>query len=82
MKAWLNATCRDTKALATVGASLTATPLKLLLPVTGAATPSDTLVATVKLPLKLSAGVKVSAANRVLRLVMAPLAVHTPVAAL
>ena len=34
-----------------VGASFTATPVKLLLPVTGAAMPSDTLVVMLKLAL-------------------------------
>ena len=42
--------------LVAVGASLTAVPVKALFPVIAAATPSLTLVATVKLPLKLGAG--------------------------
>ena len=40
-----------TVALAAVGASLTATPVKVLLPVIAGATPSEMLVAMVKLPL-------------------------------
>ena len=65
-----------------VGASLTALPVIALLPVSGAATPSLTLVAMVKLLLKSAAGVKVSPASRVLTSAIAPLAVHTPVPAL
>ena len=44
--------------------------------------PSDTLVAIVKLPLKLAAGVKVRPASSAFTSAMAPLAVHTPVPAL
>ena len=65
-----------------VGASLTAVPVIALLPVIGAATPSLTLVAMVKVLLKLAAGVKVSPASRVLTSAIAPLAVQTPVPAL
>ena len=61
-----------------VGASFTAVPVIVLLPVTAAATPSLTLVAIVKLALKLSAGVKVSPASNVLTSAIAPLALHTP----
>ena len=53
-----------------------------LLPVIGAATPSSTLVAMVKVLLKFSAGVKVTPASSVLTSAIAPLAVHTPVAAI
>ena len=63
-----------------VGASLTAVPVKLLLPVMAAATPSVTLVAMVKLALKFSVGVKVNPASSVFTLAIAPLAVHTPAA--
>ena len=51
----------------------------VLAPVMAAATPSLTLVAIVKLPLKLAAGVKVRPANKALTLATAPVAVHTPV---
>ena len=61
---------------------MTATPVIVLLPVIGAATPSLTRVAIVKLLLKLGEGVKVSAANKVLISEIAPLALHTPVPAL
>jgi pilus assembly protein CpaE len=53
-----------------------------MLPVMGAATPSLTLVAMVKLLLKSSAGVKLTPASKVLTSASAPLAVHTPVPAL
>src|SRR6185503_5677881 len=66
----------------TTGASLTGVPVMALLPVTGAAMPSLTLVAIVKLPLKLAAGVKVRPARRMFTFAIAPLAVQTPVAAL
>src|SRR6185503_20849688 len=59
-----------------VGASLTGVPVTALLPVTLSA-PSLTLVAIVKLPLKLAAGVKVRPARSVFTLASAPLAVHT-----
>ena len=68
--------------LVAVGASLTGVPVIALLPVTGAATPSLTLVAMVKLLLKSAVGVKVSAASSALTSAVAPLAVHTPVPAL
>ena len=64
-----------------VGASLTAVPLITLVPVMGAATPSDTLVAMLKLALKLAVGVKVTPASSVLTLAIAPAAVQTPVPA-
>src|SRR5256885_2318476 len=60
------------------GASLTAIPVMLLLPV-ALSEPSLTLVAMVKLLLKLAAGTKVMPASRVLTSAMAPEAVHTPV---
>ena len=66
----------------TTGGSLTGVPVMALLPVMGAATPSLTLVAMVKLLLKLSAGVKLTPASKVLTSASAPLAVHTPVPAL
>ena len=61
-----------------VGASFTAVPVIVLLPVTGAATPSLTLVAIVKLLLKFAAGVNVSPASNVFTFARAPLALHTP----
>ena len=57
-------------------------PVKALLPVIAGATPSLTLVAIEKLPLKFAAGVSVSPASSALTLAIAPEAVHTPVAAL
>ena len=68
-------------AFAAVGASFTAVPVNDLLPVT-VFTPSDTLVAIVKLPLALAAGVKVKPANNAFTSAVAPLALHTPVLAL
>ena len=65
-----------------MGASLTAVPVMDLMPVTGGATPSLTLVAMVKLPLKLAAGVKFSPASSAFTSAMAPLAVQTPLVAL
>ena len=65
-----------------MGASFTAMPVMVLLPVIAAATPSLTLVAIVKLLLKFAAGVKVTPASKVLTSAIAPLAVHTPVPAL
>ena len=59
--------------------SLTAVPVMDLEPVTAGATPSLTLVAMVKLPLKLAVGVKVTPARSVLTSAMAPVALHTPV---
>ena len=53
--------------------------MKALLPVTAVFTPSLTLVAMVKLLLKFSAGVNVSAASKVFTSALAPVAVHTPV---
>ena len=53
-----------------------------LVPVMAAATPSLTLVARVKLLLKLPAGVKVNPASSVFTLASAPLALHTPLPAL
>ena len=64
-----------------VGASLTAVPVIALLPVT-ARLPSLTLVAIVKLLLKLAVGVKVNAASSALTSAVAPLALHTPLPAL
>ena len=64
------------------GASLTAVPVKFLVPVRAGATPSLTLVAMLKLPLKLAVGVKVTPASRALTSAMAPEALHTPVAGL
>jgi hypothetical protein len=61
------------------GASLTGVPVKLLVPVMASATPSLTLVATVKSALKLVAGVKVTPASSVLTSAMAPEAVQRPV---
>src|SRR5262245_17799497 len=61
------------------GASLTATPVIDLVPVTAGATPSLTLVAIVKLPLKSWVGVQVSPASNALTFATGPLAVHTPV---
>ena len=65
-----------------VGASFTGVPVIALLPSTAGATPSLTLVAIVKLALKLRLGVKVTPASRVFTSAVAPLAVHTPVPAL
>ena len=62
------------------GRSLTATPVKDLVP-DADRLPSLTLVATVKLPLKFKAGVNVNAASKVLTSATAPLAVQTPVPA-
>ena len=59
-----------------------AVPATALTPVIGAATPSLTLVAIVKLLLKLAAGVNVRPASSVLTSAMAPLAVQTPMPAL
>src|SRR5438128_2696094 len=60
------------------GASLTAMPVTDLDPVIAAATPSLTLVAIVKLPLKFAAGLKVTPASSALTSAIAPDAVHTP----
>ena len=68
--------------LVSVGKSLTAMPLTVLIPITAGATPSETLVAIVKLLLKLALGVKVTPASKVFTLAVAPLAVQTPVLAL
>ena len=65
----------------TVGASLIAVPVKLLLPVIAGAVPSEILVVTVKLELKLLAGVNISPANKVFTSAMAPEAIHIPVLA-
>ena len=64
-----------------VGASLTATPVMVFVPLTHRL-PSVTLVPIVKVPSKFGAGVKVSAARSVLTLAMPPLADQTPVTAL
>ena len=61
---------------------MTGVPVIFLVPVIGAATPSETLVAMVKLLLKLEAGVKVNPASKVLTLAIAPVAVQTPVPAI
>ncbi|MBK8341263.1 MAG: hypothetical protein IPK99_15310 [Flavobacteriales bacterium] len=53
-------------------------PVIGLLPVTGAATPSLTLVVMLKLVLKFAAGTKVTPASKMFTLAIAPLAVHTP----
>ena len=58
---------------------ITAVPVMLLLPVTGAAIPSLTLVAIVKAPLKFKAGVNTTPASSVFTLATAPPADHTPV---
>ncbi len=63
-----------------VGASLTATPVKALDPVTED-DPSLTLVATVKFELKFDAGVNTTAASNTFTSAIAPLAVQTPVPA-
>ena len=63
-----------------MGASLTATPVVALLPLT-LRLPSLTLVAIVKLALKFSVGVKVNPASSALTSARAPLAVQTPVPA-
>ena len=63
------------------GASLTAVPVIAFVPVTAAATPSLTLVAMLKLLLKLAVGAKVRPASKTFTSAMAPLAVHTPVPA-
>src|SRR5688572_23536828 len=47
-------------------------------PVSAGATPSETEVAMVKLPLKLSAGLKETPASRALTLAIGPLALQTP----
>ena len=52
--------------------------MKALLPVIAGATPSLTLVAIEKLPLKFAAGVSVSPASSALTLAIAPEAVQTP----
>ena len=57
-------------------------PVNALLPVMAGATPSLTLVAIVKLPLKFAAGVNVSPASSALTSAIAPAAVQTPVPAL
>ena len=57
-------------------------PVNALLPVIAGATPSLTLVAIVKLPLKFGAGVKVTPASSALTSAIAPEAVQTPVPAL
>ena len=77
-----SATVSVSEVSASTGASLTAAPVKALLPVTGDATPSLTLVAIVKAALKFVVGVKLSAASSTLTSAIAPLAVHTPVPAL
>src|SRR5687767_6679866 len=61
-----------------VGASLTAVPVIALLPVVAGATPSDTEVAMLKLPLKSAAGLKVALSSSALTFAIAPLALHTP----
>ena len=66
--------------LVITGASFTAAPVIPLLPVTGAATPSLTLVEMLNPLLKSAAGVKVRLASRVLTSAMAPLADQTPAA--
>ena len=63
------------------GASFTAMPVNAFVPETLSA-PSLTLVATLKLPLKLSEGVNVNPASSAFTLPVAPRAVHTPVPAL
>ncbi|MBK8341262.1 MAG: hypothetical protein IPK99_15305 [Flavobacteriales bacterium] len=64
--------------LVITGASFTTMPVIGLLPVTGAATPSLTLVVMLKLELKFKAGTNVTPASKVFTLAIAPLAVHTP----
>ena len=64
-----------------VGAWFTAVPVKTLPPVTLSA-PSLTTVAILKPAMKLSAGLKVSAASSALTSAIAPLAVQMPLAAL
>src|SRR5687767_3445616 len=51
-------------------------------PVKAGATPSEIEVAMLKLPLKLAAGLNVTPESRAFTLASAPLADHTPVAAL
>src|SRR5262245_20846004 len=60
------------------GASFTAMPVKALVPVNGVATPSLTLVAIEKSPLKFAAGLKVNPASSALTSPTAPEAVQTP----
>ena len=64
------------------GASFTAIPVNALVPVMAGATPSLTLVATVKLPLKFAAGENVKPASRALTSAIAPEAVQMPLPAL
>src|SRR4249919_3230172 len=64
--------------VSSTGASLAGVPVTFLMPVTGAATPSDTLVRMVKLVLTLAAVLKVTPASRMLTSAIGPEAVHTP----
>ena len=64
------------------GAAFTAVPVNALVPVMAGATPSLTLVAIEKLPLKFAAGVNVTPASSALTSAIAPEAVQTPVPAM